>query len=336
MQDLIRISISLLPVFVFLAGLNFIDSFKLVKPQTIFISIFAGCCAAILSFFLNSYLLEAFDPGYSIYTRYFAPVVEESFKAVFLIYLIHTNRMGFMVDSAICGFAIGAGFAFLENIHYLRALDESAVYIWVARGFGTAIMHGGATAVLGILAKNLYDRKSDLGILMALPGLLMAIAIHSLYNHFILPAVYSAILIMVSFPIIITAVYKQSEKATKHWLGVGFDSDQELLELIITGNLSDSRIGRYLHSLKDRFKGEIVADMLCLLRIHLELSIRAKGILMMKESGFKPVPDPMVKAKFEEMKYLEKSIGATGQLAIMPFLHTNNRDLWQLHMLTQG
>lgn len=280
--------------------------------------------------------MGALNPDYDTYTRYFAPVVEETLKALFLIFLIHSNRIGFMVDSAICGFAIGAGFAFLENIHFLRALDEDALYIWVARGFGTAIMHGGATAVFGIVAKSLYDRKSNLRILTILPGLFLAMIIHSLFNHFILPPVYSTFLILIVFPVIITAVYQQSEKATKDWLGVGFDSDQELLELISTGNLSETRVGRYLHSLKDRFQGEIVADMLCLLRLHLELSIRAKGILMMKESGFKVTPDPAVKAKFEEMAYLEKNIGTTGHLAIMPFIHTSNRHLWQLYMLAQS
>ena len=46
-------------------------------------------------------------------------------------------------------------------------------------------------------------------------------------------------------------------------------------------------------------------------------------------------PDPEVKAKFEELRYLEKNIGTTGLLAIDPFLHTSNRDLWQLNMLDQ-
>jgi hypothetical protein len=73
--------------------------------------------------------------------------------------------------------------------------------------------------------------------------------------------------------------------------------------------------------------------MLCLLRIHLELAIRAKGILLMRQTGFKPATDPEIKEKFIELSYLEKSIGKTGQLAILPFLHTSRRDLWQLYML---
>ena len=39
------------------------------------------------------------------------------------------------------------------------------------------------------------------------------------------------------------------------------------------------------------------------------------------------------RAKFDELRYLERSIGRTGTRAMQPFLHLNSRDLWQIHML---
>jgi len=35
----------------------------------------------------------------------------------------------------------------------------------------------------------------------------------------------------------------------------------------------------------------VVADLLCYLRLHTELALRAKGILMMRESGFEATID---------------------------------------------
>ena len=112
-----------------------------------------------------------------------------------------------------------------------------------------------------------------------------------------------------------------------------FAADTELLGLMHSGQLSESKVGQYLQTLKSRFSGEVVVDLLCYLRLHVELSLRAKGELMMRESGFRSPIDPEIKAKFEEMKYLEKSIGRTGRFAIMPVLRWSSRDLWQLHML---
>ena len=34
-----------------------------------------------------------------------------------------------------------------------------------------------------------------------------------------------------------------------------------------------------------------------------------------------------------EMHYLERSIGKTGRMAILPLRRTSGRDLWQLHVL---
>ncbi|MEI6738532.1 MAG: hypothetical protein WCL29_08655, partial [Pseudomonadota bacterium] len=107
----------------------------------------------------------------------------------------------------------------------------------------------------------------------------------------------------------------------------------EMLDLINSGRLTDSPIGIYLHTLKDKFKGPIVADIVCYLRLHTELALRAKGILMMRENGFDVPVDEATKAKFVEIDYLESSIGKTGLMAIQPMLHMNHKDLWQLYML---
>jgi hypothetical protein len=166
-----------------------------------------------------------------------------------------------------------------------------------------------------------------------LPGLALAIVIHSFFNHFVFSPELSTGMIVALLPAILLVVFSQSEKATRQWLGVGFDTDQQLVKMITTGKIAETRIGMYLQSLKARFPGELVADMLCVLRLHVELATRAKGVLLMWEAGFKPPADPEVKEKSAELEYLEKNLGKTGRLAIMPFIHTSSRELWQLHML---
>jgi hypothetical protein len=109
----------------------------------------------------------------------------------------------------------------------------------------------------------------------------------------------------------------------------------ELLEEIRSGRVSKTRVGHYLQTLRQRFRGEIVADMLCFLRIHLELSIGAKGILLMQSAGLRVGPDVEIRAKLDELKYLERSLGKTGRLAIRPFFRLTRRDLWQLYMLNR-
>jgi len=71
---------------------------------------------------------------------------------------VRSNRIGFLVDAAIYGFAIGAGFALVETVAYWNVLSTHTWSLWVVRGFGTAVMHGGATAICAIVGKALEER----------------------------------------------------------------------------------------------------------------------------------------------------------------------------------
>ncbi|MGA9118113.1 MAG: PrsW family glutamic-type intramembrane protease [Bacteroidota bacterium] len=327
------ILLGLFPVLLFLAALLYMDSYKLISLTAVLVTIGVGAGAALLALLLNTWLMGTLRVDWTLYARYCAPVIEELLKASFLLYLLKANKIGFPVDAAVRGFAIGAGFALVENLYYLHLRPDASPYLWVIRGFGTALMHGGATAIVGILSKETMDRLRKPRVVVILPGLLVAVILHSFFNHFLLNPLLSTVLVLVLLPIVILFVYRRSEQSTRDWLGVGFDSDQTLLEMITTGILSETKIGAYLHSVQDRFPGETVADMLCYLRLHLELSIQAKGMMIMREAGFEVPVDKDLKERFDELHYLERSIGKTGELALHPFLHNRRKDLWQITTL---
>jgi len=334
LDRILPLIVALLPVIVFLTSLVLLDSFKLVRLATVLWTILAGALVALLCYAVNTAVLATTRIETTTLTRYIAPVIEELSKAAFLLVLIRANKVGFMVDAAIRGFAIGTGFAILENLHYIQMRPDAHLLIWVIRGFGTALMHGGTTAIVGVAAKALLDRADRWSLSLTIPGLLLAIVLHAVYNHFFMSPLVSTLFILVALPLVTVVVFRQSENATRDWLGHGFDIDREVLGMITSGALAENPIGQYLHSLKDRFLPEAVADMLCLLRVHSELAIKAKGVLLMKEAGFDVPADPEAAASLEEMRFLHKSIGPTGLLALRPFLGGRARDLWQLNLLS--
>ena len=258
------------PVLLFLGLLVFLDSFKLVSLRSVLVALVAWALAALAGTQANGWLLDATGLPTHAFSRYVAPLVEETLKALWIVLLLRRGRVGFLVDAAILGFAVGAGFALVENVEYLRALAEPRVLLWLARGFGTAILHGATTAVLALLAKMLADRHPGRPVLALVPGLLAAACVHSLYNQFLVSPLLAAGVILIVLPLLVVAVFERSERATREWLGVGLDSDLELFESIASGQALGTRLGEYLRSLKTRFPGEVVADMLCLLRIQAE------------------------------------------------------------------
>lgn len=330
---LIRVTVGLLPVCVFLAALLYLDSYKLVKLRTVVFVILVGGCTAGASYLVNQQVLAHTSLDLVALSRYVAPLVEEALKGSIIFWLIRHHRIGFLVDAAIFGFAVGAGFAMIENVYYLRILTDEALGTWIVRGFGTAIMHGGATAIFAVAGLAMVDRSSRPTVLSFAPGFAVAALLHSAFNHFFLAPIVSTLGILIVLPPLLMAVFQISEQALSRWLGSGFDADTQMLELTNSGELSESPVGRYLDELRQKFEGPVVADLLCYLRLNTELALRAKGILMMRETGFEVPIDEETRSKFAEMRYLEDNIGKTGHRALQPMLRMSRKDLWQLYML---
>ena len=174
-------TVALLPVLVFLLALVLADSFKLVSTPNLARALAAGALAAVAATLLHGWLFDAFDvtdQGLVPFSRYVAPVTEETLKALFLVYALWRRQIGFLVDAAIIGFAIGAGFSTVENIEYLRTLTSTTIWLWVVRGFGTAMLHAGTTAIIAITAKSLIDRSPQRGLAVLIPGWAAAVLLH--------------------------------------------------------------------------------------------------------------------------------------------------------------
>jgi len=328
-----RAPVGLLPVIIFLLLLLYMDSYKLVNLRTVILVILTGALLPFAGYWINGYAIGILGWDFQTYSRYAAPVIEEGMKACVMIYLFRTNRIGFLVDAAILGFAVGAGFGVVENFYYLYMAADAHIAVWVVRGFGTAIMHGGTMALFGVMAQTLTERRMKINPLLYLPGFIVAITIHSVFNHFPGTPILTTLGTLLALPPIFLVVFQKSARTMHEWLEVDFDEDAALLEQINSGEFTESKIGRFLQDLKQKFPGTMVVDMLCYLRLYTELALRAKGVLMMRENGLDTPVGERTRAKFEEMRYLEKSIGKTGLLAMRPFLQMTRKDLWQLYVL---
>jgi len=334
MQQLPSALVALLPVIAFLAALLWLDSYKLLAPSSVVAVIGVGAVMAAASYPLNAFLLGRLDIGLPAFSRYVAPLTEELLKGLVVLALVRMHRIGFLVDAAIYGFAVGAGFALAENLYYLHLAAEAGMGTWIVRGFGTALMHGGTTALFAVMGLSRIERAAHARAVHFVPGFVVAVLLHSGFNHLSHLPLLATLTTMLTLPPALWLVFERSERSLRAWLGQGFDADARLLELIGGGSFAVSPPGRYLASLQRSLPGALLADALCYLRLYTELSLRAKGILMLRENGFEPPPaDEETRAKFTELRYLEKNIGATGLRALRPVLKLRQRELWQLYKL---
>jgi hypothetical protein len=206
--------------------------------------------------------------------------------------------------------------------------------VQVIRGFGTAIMHGGTAALLAMISITLYEKRPHGGPQLLLPGFLAAVALHTAFNLLLVRPALATLAILVVLPVVIHLVFRYSERSLRAWLDADLESNVQLLESITTGTFLNSNAGRYLQALRARFRGEDVADMLCCLRLHGELALRAKGVLLLRESGIDEAPiDAETRDKLAEFAQLKRAIGRAGVLALRPLMMATGKDIWELTLL---
>ena len=163
----------------------------------------------------------------------------------------------------------------------------------------------------------------------------MAIVIHELYNQPWWRPVIAAAVVLVSLPAVVAFIFWRSEKVLEKWLGTKLDKDIDLLQMIASGTLSKSPVGKYMKSLENTFTPVILGDMLSYLHLSLELSARAKGDLLRREMGFPVTPDPELPGELKELKFLESQIGRAGKMALGPLLGQSRRDIWELQQMAE-
>lgn len=111
-----------------------------------------------------------------------APIVEEVFKSLILLYIVRRGAATSFVDGAVYGFAAGIGFAVAENILYLNKFDtETGAIVATVRAI-TSSMHGSTTAIVGMAVAGFPLGGVKHPLIAWIVGLAVAIGIHTLYN----------------------------------------------------------------------------------------------------------------------------------------------------------
>jgi RsiW-degrading membrane proteinase PrsW (M82 family) len=337
---LLKIAVALVPVLVFLGAFTLLDAFKLMDWRELCLLILGGGALAAFSYLINWRALDYLPIGFTNYTRYAAPLVEESLKAALMLALFARNRVGFMIDAAITGFAVGAGFSLVENAIYLYNYPGASLGVWLVRGFGTAVMHGGATAAFGVIGQYLTERRMRLEgaryrfhLAIFLPGLAAAILIHGLYNHFPDEPILSMAFVMLAVPLSLALVFSKSEHGAHRWLLDEYETHENMLAEIRAGHFDASEAGRFVLTLSERFNPAVVAAAFEYLKLHTELLARAEQTLIAHEEGGPETSAAETRADFRRLHALEGQIGRTALMALRPHLQVSRHELWEMHEL---
>jgi len=119
------------------------------KLRRLVVFMITGIFACLFVSELNNILLKAFHNDIFFVTTTITPVTEEVVKMLPILFfaIMATDDRATLIPIS---FAVGVGFALLENVVILTQNVENVTILWaLVRGFGSGLVHGICTVMVG-------------------------------------------------------------------------------------------------------------------------------------------------------------------------------------------
>lgn len=334
--------VALVPVLIMLAIFIWLDAFKLMNLKEILVLLLLGGIGAIAAYPVSGRLIDVLPIGFSNYSRFVAPWIEEAIKAVIMIALFRLNRIGYKLDAVISGFAIGAGFSVVENILYLIIYPDYGTGTWLVRGLGTAVMHGTTLAILAAVAHELAERETreaaadyNFSLWWFIPGYLIAVAIHTAFNQFPDKPLLAMLGAMVVAPIALIGIFSFGTAEAQRWLSKEYAEHKAQLAALAAGNWPDSECGRRIAALAARLDPEAAKRVRRYWEVLARLVVEAEETMIEEADGDVAMNPREVRAHFAELDGLQRALGRSTFAALRALLPFSRNDYWELGELRQ-
>ena len=334
--------LALVPVLILLVIFISFDAFKLMSFSEILLLLVLGGFGAIASYPVSGRLLDTLPIGFSNYSRFYAPWIEEAIKAAIVIGLFRFNKIGFKVDAVITGFAVGAGFSVVENIIYLIRLPDYGASTWLVRGLGTAVMHGVTLAILAATAHEFAERETreaasdfNFNLKWFVPGYLAAVAIHMVFNQFPDRPLLAMLGASMFAPLALLGIFQFGTAEAQKWLEKERLQHKLEYDALRAGGWPDGLSGRRVGEFAARFDQATKDKVRRFWELQSWLVMQAEETLLEEAKGDVEFDPDAVRRAFGEREMIEGELGRTLIRALNELLPFSRNDYWELSELRQ-
>ena len=341
MVHLINWAVALVPVLILLAVFIWLDAFKLMTAWETLGLLVLGGGVALVAYPLSGVFLDRLPIGFSNYSRFVAPWIEESLKTAVIIGLFRFNRIGFKLDAVISGFAVGAGFSVVENIFYLWRFPDLPPNLWMIRGLGTAVMHGTTLAVMAALVHEFAERETreaasdyNFNPLWFVPGFLVAVGLHTLFNQFPDRPLMAMLGTLVFAPIALMAVFQFGSREAQQWLKQESETHRAMLKTLQAGAFPDDGHGRRVAALASRSGPALGDRMREYWEVLASLVLTAEGTLLDQSSAADRTRAD-AGAAFSRLDELQGVLGPSLVQTLKELLPFSRNDYWEVSELRE-
>lgn len=267
--------------------------------------------------------------------RFIAPICEEILKGLILIYLVRRPNFAYFVDGAIYGFAVGIGFAIVENYSFLLGLQGSLLIgTAVGRVLSTNLVHATGSALIGMALGFARFQRLTSGILMLLAGLLLAMGVHLAFNNLTRSLVGGVLLLLYavavgfSGAVFIAFAIRRGLAEEKTWIEETLGEADRVTagEAAIVHRLADAR--QILAPVVTRFGPEKGAQIERFLLLQARLGILRKTLEKLSDEKMVRAVEAQMEKLRQEMNAARQAVGAYCMLYLRHTFPLDASPLW--------
>jgi len=283
--------------------------------------------------FANWTLTHLWPTNQDAIIHFAAPIYEEIFKGLVLLYLVRRAKFTYSVDGAIYGFAVGTGFAVVENYVYIYLNSSTATQIAFQRIFLANLIHAFSSASIGITLG--ISRLGTPKARWRLPvfGLLLAIGQHMLFNILIgIEGIHPVIFFLPILPGILFIFYimQRGKKQARGWIKekLGIENHVTRGEAALVDHLADPE--DTLYPVVERFGTETTSQVEKLLYLQARIGIKSKALdgLRGNNTIYKAVKAEINEMR-TEMKKVQREIGLYAMLFVRGLFTDEMTSVWE-------
>ena len=330
---ILAIAASIAVPLIFLGLVRWLDLYASGSFRGIMVCFGWGMVAFFLAYQVNTFAVRFV--GYGLLMTLVAPIVEEVLKSLILVYYVRRPDFTYFVDGAIYGFAAGTAFAVLENLLYLsRTGSEVGLLVALSRAFSTSLMHGSASALVGVALGRLRFGRGLSRIGSLLLGWAAAIALHITFNNVInrsqgLLMLVLAVVIGLGGVGLTAAFILWGLSEERRWL-------RETLGLQVGVSAGESAMVQQLDNLDpllapigERFGADKRKQVEALLQLQAQLGLKRKVQELTPDPKLRAEMGVQVTALRQEMDTVRRALGVYCMAYVRSILPPETETIWE-------
>ncbi|MBN2550491.1 MAG: PrsW family intramembrane metalloprotease [Anaerolineales bacterium] len=295
-----------------------------------------GALAFVAAYLLHTALVRLAGVNFPTLTRYIAPFSEEILKALILVWLVRQRNFTYFVDGAVYGFAVGIGFAVLENYNYILSRESAALTVAIGRTLSSNLVHAVSSAAVGVtLGLGRFQRARFQRSLYLVGGLLIAAVIHGGYNSMLVmmssrPGMVFLYAVLAGFSGtgLIMILIQRGLAEERQWIAETLGTFERITSHEARAVDQLAEINVVLTPLIERFGKNKAALIAQCLVVQARLGIYRKTLAKLPEEQMRREAEIRITELLKEMEILRRKIGVYPMMYLRLTFSEKNRSTW--------